>query len=65
MKTKKECNEYLKIIQKKLDELVDKKTGTINVTGLSRKEKEEITNTRNCLLVQEYMIKWFLEIEEK
>ena len=26
----------------------------INVTGLSRKEKEEITNKRNCLIVQKY-----------
>lgn len=64
MKTEKECKDYLKVIQKKLDELVDKKIGAINVTGLSKKEIAEITNERNCLITQEYMLKWFLGIEE-
>lgn len=65
MKTEKECREYLKIIQKKLNDLVNKKTGTIDVTGLSRKEIAEITNKRNCLITQEYMLKWFLGLEEE
>ncbi len=26
----------------------------INITGLSRKEKEEVINKRNCLLVQKH-----------
>lgn len=65
MKTEKECKDYLKIIQKKLDELVDKKIGAINVTGLSKKEITEITNKRNCLITQEYMLKWFLGIEKE
>ena len=64
MKTEKECKDYLKVIQQKLDEMVDKKIGAINITGLTRKEKEEITNKRNCLIVQEYMLKWFLDMEE-
>lgn len=65
MKTEKECREYLKIIQAKLDELVDKKIGAINITGLSKKEVAEITNKRNCLITQEYMLKWFLGLEEE
>lgn len=64
MKTEKECKDYLKKIQEKLDEMVDKKIGAINITGLSKKEVAEITNKRNCLITQEYMLKWFLNIEE-
>ena len=33
----------------------------INVTGLSRKEKEEVINKRNCLLVQKHCYKEILE----
>ena len=65
MKTEKECREYLKIIQAKLDELVDKKLGAINITGLSKKEVAEITNKRNCLITQKYILKWFLDLEEE
>lgn len=65
MKTEKECKDYLKKIQEKLDEMVDKKIGAINVTGLSKKEIAEITNKRNCLITQEYMLKWFLDLEEE
>lgn len=60
MKTEKECKDYLKVIQEKLKEMVDPSIGCINVSGLSRKQKEEVTNKRNCLLTQEYMLKWFL-----
>lgn len=28
------------------------------------KLNKEITNERNCLITQEYMLKWFLGIEE-
>lgn len=65
MKTEKECKDYLKKIQEKLDEMIDKKIGAINVTGLSKKEIAEITNKRNCLITQEYMLKWFLGLEEE
>ena len=65
MKTEKECKDYLKKIQEKLNEMVDKKIGAINVTGLSKKEIAEITNKRNCLITQEYMLKWFLDLEEE
>lgn len=33
----------------------------INVTGLSRKEKEEVVNKRNCLLVQKHCYEEILE----
>ena len=64
MKTEKECRNYLKTIEKALDDMVDKSIGAINVTYLSRKEKAEVTNKRNCLITQQYMLKWFLD-EEK
>lgn len=34
----------------------------INVTGLTKKEKEKIINKRNCLLVQKYCYEEILEI---
>lgn len=34
----------------------------INVSGLSRKEKEEVVNKRNCLLVQKHCYEEILEI---
>ncbi len=37
----------------------------INVTGLSRKEKEEIINKRNCLLVQRHCYNEILDFIEK
>ena len=42
----------------------------INVTGLSKKEKEELINKRNCLLVQKHCYNEILEfiakkVEEK
>ena len=37
----------------------------INVTGLSRKEKEEVINKRNCLLVQKHCYNEILEFIKK
>lgn len=65
MKTEKECRNYLKTIEKALDDMVDKSIGAINVTYLSRKEKAAVTNKRNCLITQQYMLKWFLDEEEE
>ena len=39
-------------IEKLLDEMVDKSIGMINVSYLNKKEREEVLNKRNCLLVQ-------------
>lgn len=52
-------------INKLLDEMItDMGEGIkiINVTGLTRKEKEEVVNKRNCLLVQEYCYEEILKI---
>lgn len=52
-------------INKLLDEMmtdVGKGIKIINVTGLTRKEKEEVVNKRNCLLVQEYCYEEILKI---
>ena len=38
--------------KKLLDEMVDKSIGMINVSYLNKKEREEVLNKRNCLLVQ-------------
>lgn len=53
------------IVKKLLDEiLVDMGNGikAINITGLTRKEKEEVTNKRNCLMVQKYCYEEILKI---
>lgn len=55
----------IKNIDKLLDEMItDMGDGIkiINLTGLTRKEKEEVVNKRNCLLVQKYSYKEILKI---
>ena len=37
----------------------------INVTGLNMKEREEVINKRNCLLVQKHCYKEILEFIKK
>lgn len=37
--------------------MIDKSIGCINVSCLSKKEKEEVINKRNCLLVQKATLK--------
>lgn len=56
-----------KFIDKLLDEMIDKSTGTINLSYLSVKEQEELINKRNCLLVQKATLQQILEelLEEK
>ena len=39
-------------VENLLDEMVDKDIGCINISYLSKKEKEEVINKRNCLIVQ-------------
>ena len=58
----------IKSVDKCYDELLtDMGDGIkiINVTGLSKKEKEEIINKRNCLLVQKHCYNEILEFIEK
>lgn len=43
-------------IDKLLDDMIDKSIGCINVTGLTKKEKEEVITKRNSLLVQKATI---------
>lgn len=56
--------EKIMIIDKLYDEMLTDVGGIkiINVTGLSRKEKEEVTNKRNCLLVQKHCYEEILKI---
>lgn len=57
--------EKIKNIDKLLDEMMtDMGDGIkiINITGLTRKEKEEVVNKRNCLLVQKYCYEEILKI---
>lgn len=42
----------VQVIDNLLEEMVDKSTGCINTSYLSKKEKEQVINKRNCLLVQ-------------
>ena len=56
--------ERIKSVDKCYDELLtDMGEGIkiINVTGLSRKEKEEVINKRNCLIVQKFCYEEVLE----
>lgn len=56
--------ERIKSVEQCYDELLTDVGGVkiINVTGLSRKEKEEVINKRNCLLVQKHCYQEILEI---
>lgn len=47
-----------------LNKLVDQNIGMINVSGLSKKEKEKVVNQRNCLLVQKHCYNEILELLE-
>lgn len=51
-KIKEKIEEQTKRIDKLLEDMIDKSTGCINVSYLSKKEKEEIIAKRNSLLVQ-------------
>lgn len=44
--------ERLDSINKLLEDMIDKSTGCINVSCLTKREKEEVINKCNCLLVQ-------------
>ena len=59
--------ERIKAVDKCYNELLTDVGGIkiINVTGLTKKEKEEIINKRNCLLVQKYCYEEILEILKK
>lgn len=59
--------ERIKAVDKCYNELLTDVGGIkiINVTGLTKEEKEEIINKRNCLLVQKYCYEEILEILEK
>lgn len=56
--------ERIKAVDKCYNELLTDIGGikVIYVTGLTKKEKEEIINKRNCLLVQKYCYEEILEI---
>ena len=51
-KIKEKIEEQTKRIDELLEDMVDKSTGCINVSYLSKKEKEEVIAKRNGLLVQ-------------
>lgn len=64
-KVKEYLDTRIKSVEKSLDELkTDMGNGikVINVTGLTKKEKEEVLNKRNCLLVQRHC---YQEISDK
>lgn len=56
--------ERIKSIDKCYEEMLTDVGGIeiINITGLSKKEKEEVVNKRNCLIVQKTSFKEILEI---
>lgn len=62
-----DIKEYLKERIKAVEECYKKELALyqteygLNVSGLSRKEKEQVVNTRNCLIVQKECYKEILE----
>lgn len=48
----KKIDEQTERIDKLLDEMIDKSIGGINVSGLNKKEREQVIAKRNGLLVQ-------------
>lgn len=56
--------EIIQSVEKCYNEMLSDVGGIkiINVSGLSRKEKEEVVNKRNCLLVQKHCYEEILEI---
>ena len=51
-KIREKIDNRISIVEKMLDEMIDKSIGCINVSLLNKKEKEEVINKRNCLTVQ-------------
>jgi hypothetical protein len=51
-KIREKIDNRISIVEKLLDEMIDKSIGCINVSLLNKKEKEEVINKRNCLTVQ-------------
>ena len=51
-KIREKIDNRISIVEKLLDEMIDKSIGCINVSLLSKKEKEEVIAKRNCLIVQ-------------
>ena len=60
-KIKEKIEEQTKRIDKLLEDMIDKSTGCINVSYLSKKEKEEVIAKRNSLVVQKATLKQFEE----
>ncbi len=62
----KYLEERIKAVENCYDHLIepycDKKINIINVSLMSKKEKEEFNNKRNCLLVQKHCYEEILEI---
>lgn len=51
-KIREKIDSRISTVEKLLDEMIDKSIGCINVSCLSKKEKEEVIAKRNCLTVQ-------------
>jgi hypothetical protein len=60
-KIKEKLEEQIKRIDKLLDEMIDKSIGAINVSGLNKKEREQVIAKRNGLLVQKVTLQQVLE----
>lgn len=56
----------IELINKCYEELFTNVSGikVIDITGLSKKEREEVINKRNCLLIQKHCYKKFLNMLE-
>lgn len=62
MELKQYLIKRIEMVDKALDDMVDKNIGMINVSLLTKKEKAEVVNKRNCLLVQKHCYEEILQI---
>ena len=60
-KIKENIEEQIKRIDKLLEDMIDKSIGCINVSYLSKKEKEDVIAKRNSLTVQKATLQQVLE----
>ena len=60
-KMKEKIEKQIQRIDKLLEDMIDKSIGCINVSYLSKKEKEEVIAKRNSLIVQKATLQQVLE----
>ena len=61
-KIKDRIESIKKCYEKEINKYYDESIGTLNISCLNKKEKQELLNKRNCLIVQKATFKEVLEL---